>query len=152
MLKIRSYESKDYDDVWNLHRVALEGTGTFIRHGKWDDDLHDIGVVYLKVGVFLVGVLGKKIIAMGALKPMGGNKAEVKRMRVLPEFQGKGFGGMILLALEKEALKKGYKVLCLDTTIHQVAAQKLYLKNGYIEISRTKEGFPFETIFYEKKL
>ena len=73
-------------------------------------------------------------------------------MRVLPEFQGRGFGQAILTALETEARARGFATVCLDTTIQQVVAQHLYKKNGYRETARAKEGFPFETIFYEKKM
>lgn len=103
-------------------------------------------------GTFLVELLDGQIVAMGALRKISNEKGEIKCMRVLPQFQRQGFGQAILDILEKEAVKRGYKTLCLDTNVLQVAAQKMYLKNGYAEVRRTKQGFPFETIFYEKRL
>lgn len=152
-LKIRQYLPADSKAVFDLHNAALLATGAHVGNGEWDSDLSDIENVYVKNGgLFLVGLIDGKIVAMGALKKVSSERAEIKRMRVLPEFQRKGFGQAILDVLEKEARAMGYTGLCLDTTILQVAAQKMYLKNGYTEIKRTKEGFPFETLFYEKKL
>ncbi len=152
-LEVRTYTPADSGAVIHLHHVALEAAGAYAGSGPWDSDLVNIESVYLKNnGAFLVGLLDDQIIAMGALRKISDEKGEIKRMRVLPQFQRQGFGRAILDALEKEAVKRGYNILCLDTTILQVAAQKMYLKNGYAEVRRTKQGLAFETIFYEKRL
>jgi len=152
-LEIRSYTPADLETVIHLHNVALEAAGAHVGNGAWDSDLLNIEGVYLaNSGAFLVGLLDRQIVAMGALRKVSDEKGEIKRMRVLPQFQRRGFGQLMLDVLEKEAVKRGYKTLVLDTTVLQIAAQKMYLKNGYIEARRTKQGFPFETIFYEKRL
>ncbi len=152
-LEIRQYAPTDSEAVIHLHNVALEAAGAHVGNGPWDSDLLNIEGVYLENnGTFLVGLLDGQIVAMGALRKISDEKGEIKRMRVLPQFQRQGFGQAILDVLEKEVVAKGYKTLCLDTTVLQVAAQKMYLKDGYIEVRRTKQGFPFETIFYEKRL
>ena len=139
--------------VIHLQNVALEAAGAHVGNGPWDSDLLNIEGVYLENnGAFLVGLLDGQIVAMGALRKISDEKGEIKRMRVLPQFQRQGFGQAILDVLEKEAVERGYKTLCLDTTVLQVAAQKMYLKDGYSEVRRTKQGFPFEMIFYEKRL
>ena len=151
--QIRPYEPNDHNSVLNLHRVALKDAGAYYESGAWDSDLLDIENAYFRNGgTFLVGIFGGQIVAMGALRRVSQYRGEIKRMRVMPELQRRGFGKAILTALEEEARKKGYQVLVLDTTIVQVAAQQLYLKNGYAEVSRMKKGFPLETIFYEKQL
>ncbi|OHA32243.1 MAG: hypothetical protein A3B09_02460 [Candidatus Taylorbacteria bacterium RIFCSPLOWO2_01_FULL_43_83] len=153
ILKIRPYTPSDSEAVIHLHNVALEAAGAHVGNGPWDSDLLDVENVYLKnSGVFLVGLIDCQIVAMGALRKISNDKGEIKRMRVLPQFQRQGFGQAILDVLEKEAIARGYKTLCLDTTIIQIAAQIMYLKNGYTEVWRTRQGFPFETIFYEKIL
>lgn len=73
-------------------------------------------------------------------------------MRVHPDLQGKGIGQIMLATLENRARALGYRVLQLDTTVKQVVAQKLYQKNGYVEIRRETEGWLLETIFYRKDL
>ena len=96
-LAIRRYEEPDHDEVWALHNVALEAVGVHGGNGAWDDDLHHIDQVYLEAGgEFLVGVLDGHIVAMGAFKRISREAAEIKRIRVYPAFQRRGFGQAIL--------------------------------------------------------
>ncbi|MBI2506569.1 MAG: GNAT family N-acetyltransferase [Candidatus Colwellbacteria bacterium] len=149
----RRYEKLDNNDVWNLHITALKATGAFSKSGKWDEDLNNIERNYLKNrGEFLVGLIDERIVAMGALRKISNDVAEIKRMRVHPYYQRRGFGQEILEKLEGRAKELGYKAIQLDTTIKQIAAQNLYIKNGYSEIRREIEGWPLETIFYQKQL
>ena len=150
-LKIRRYRKSDLNEIKNLHIIALKSTDAFDKSGSWDDDLNHIEEIYLKDGEFIVELISNKIIAMGAIKKISNRIGEIKRMRVHPDFQRKGFGQLILNKLEKKAKKLGFKRLQLDTTINQVAAQKFYQKNSYIEIKRGRLG-GFEIIYYEKKL
>jgi ribosomal protein S18 acetylase RimI-like enzyme len=152
MITIRPYESKDSHAVWELHNLALQNTGAHLGNGPWDDDLGNIPQVYQQNrGVFLVGVFDNQIVAMGAVKHTDATRAEIKRMRVHPDFQCRGFGAVLLNALEVEARRLGYQVLQLDTTTLQKAAQKLYEKHGYRKIGRTQlRGL--ETLLYEKEL
>lgn len=151
--QIREFRSEDIGAVLRLHHEALKAINAWIGSGKWDSDLQDIERAYLKNGgAFLIGTVDGQIVAMGALRIILPEVGEIKRMRVSPDFQRRGFGQAILTTLEKEALSRGCRLLVLDTTVRQVAAQNVYLKNGYREIRRVKEGFLLETIFYEKSI
>ena len=79
------------------------------------------------------------------------DRAQIRRMRVYPEFQRRGFGQAIFTTLEKRAGELGYSVLHLDTTVLQVVAQAFYAKNGFREVRRG-ELAGFDCIFYEKQL
>ena len=151
-LRVRRYEASDRDDVWLLHRLALEPTGAIPRYADWADDLHHIEDVYLdRGGEFLVGVIDREIVAMGALRRTSEDRAEIRRMRVHPEFQRRGLGERLLEALESRAAELGYVTLHLETTVQQHAAQRLYLKSGYAEVGRgVVDGF--EVIRYEKAI
>jgi GNAT superfamily N-acetyltransferase len=152
MLEIRRYEPQDYGEVWDLHNLALWQVGAHAGNGPYDDDLHSIEHVYLNNGgEFLVGLLDGQIVAMGALRRVNMEKAEVKRMRVHPDQQRNGFGQQILTALEARARELGYTTLALDTAVIQTAAQQLYLKNGFHETGRTVLA-GFDAILFEKQL
>jgi ribosomal protein S18 acetylase RimI-like enzyme len=88
---------------------------------------------------------------MGAFRRLSDSVAELKRMRVMPEWQGQGIGRTMLEALETEISSRGYVSIELDTTTNQTAAQKLYEHSGYEEIRR-QESAQFELIFYRKEL
>jgi ribosomal protein S18 acetylase RimI-like enzyme len=152
MLVIRRYESSDYDEVWNLHVLCLQHVGAYTGHGPWDNDLHTIEHVYLhNQGDFLVGTYEGRLVAMGAFRKTSDELAEIKRMRVHPDFQGRGFGQIILDELETRALALGYTKLYLDTSVVQIAAQKLYMKNGFKETGREVHR-GLECILFEKSI
>ena len=151
-MRIRRYRESDHDDVWALHNLALEGTGAHAGNGPWDDDLHHVKDIYLNSdGEFLVGVHDQRIVAMGALKRTSTDRAEVKRMRVHPDFQRRGFGRAVLQRLESRAADLGYTTLHLETTVQQAPARQLYVQSGYSEVGRSKLG-RFGVIIYEKPL
>lgn len=114
MLQIRRYRSEDQQTVWELHNLALQQVGAHAGNGPWDDDLHDIERIYIDAGgEFLVGEIGGKIVAMGAIRPTSKTRAEVKRMRVCPQHQRRGFGQAILAELEATAKRLGFEILHL---------------------------------------
>ena len=150
-IEIRRVTAGDLGHVAALHRLGLVDTGADAGPGPWDDDLRDIEGVYLrKGGEFLVGVVDGKIVAMGAVR-LDGEAAEVKRMRVRPGLQRRGFGRLILERLEAHAAASGARRVWLETTTLQTGAQSFYLGAGYREVERGTFG-RFETITYAKEL
>jgi len=136
-LEIRRYREPDHDAVWDLHNVALHAVGAHAGNGPFDDDLHHVIDVYERDrGEFLVGLLGGRIVAMGALRRRGPDTAEITRMRVLPGMQRRGFGRIILRHLEARARELGYRRLVLKTTERQTAALGLYRAEGFVETGR----------------
>lgn len=135
-----------------LHDEALYDVGAYLGEGPWDEDLDRIEEEYLHGGgEFLVGEMGGRVVAMGALKRDSSEQAELKRMRVEPALQRQGMGRSMLAALEERAREIGYSGLYLDTAVHQTGARRLYASNGYRETGRGRIG-PFDCVFYEKEL
>ena len=161
MFTLRRYTPADQQAVEHLHVLAIQQTGAYLGRGPWDDDVYAIEEVYLKNhGEFLVGEYDGLLVAMGALKRTGPERAEVKRMRIHPDYQGRGYGQRMLDELEACARALGYRTLHLDTSLLQIAAQRLYEKNGFREVGRdTYQQWidkdisqPLEVILYEKQL
>jgi GNAT superfamily N-acetyltransferase len=151
-LHVRRYRLEDNRAVRRLHDDALNEVGAHLGSGPWDDDLDEIESVYLEQGgEFLVGILAGKIVTMGALMRISSKTADLKRMRVRPGLQGRGYGQSMLDALHRRAPELGYSTLRLETTVQQRAAQRLYLKNDYNETGRGRVG-PFACIFYEREI
>ena len=148
-IAIRRYEPGDRGAVRRLHDDALHAVGAHLGSGPWDRDLDAIESVYLEDGgEFLVGILDREVVAMGALLRTDRDRAGITRMRVAPSLQGRGIGQTLLEALHNRATELGYATLHLDTTVQQTAARRLYEKNGYREVGRGPIG-PFECIYYE---
>ncbi len=153
-VQIRRYELEDKEAIKALNKESIEEFGNSFRRPNFPD-LDEIEQVYLENnGEFLVATKEGEVIGIGALKKISDEMAEVKRMRISPDFQRQGIGKLILDELEKRARELGYKTLELETSINQPGAQTFYIKNGYNETKREgpEEGWPVETIFYQKEL
>lgn len=84
-----------------------------------------------------------------AYRTIGDGICEMKRMFVLPEFQGKGIGKALGLQLMAEATKAGFTSMRLDTHPWMITAQGLYEKLGFVETERYNDN-PTEGIrFFE---
>jgi ribosomal protein S18 acetylase RimI-like enzyme len=142
-LLLRRYRWSDLDAVWALHRRCLAQVGIIAGDGVYyEDDMPRINEVYLADrGEFLVGeVDGGSIVAMGALRRVDDETAEVCRLRVHPDCQRRGYATRVLEALEESAARLGYTWLRGDTTLSQGAALELYRKFGWREVRREQQG------------
>ena len=54
------------------------------------------------------------------------------RLAVSPRYQGKGIAAMLLQEAEAEAIRRGIKILRVDTNSENQATQKLFPKLGYV--------------------
>lgn len=154
-LHIRRYEPSDYERVVELHVLGLRQTGTELGPGAWDRDVASneaVVATYLDVqGDFLVGELDGLIVAIGALRPFDETRVEMKRVRVHPDHQRRGFGEAIVERLEQRARELGYDAIHLDTTVMQEPAIAMYRKLGYEEIGRA-DLRRFQLVLMEKTL
>lgn len=91
-------------------------------------------------GLFLIARLNSTPIACGAIRKISAfdddTTAEIKRMYVVPSARGTGVGAQMVQALEEAARNIGIKRLVLETGTKQVAAQKMYLRQGYHSIGK----------------
>jgi ribosomal protein S18 acetylase RimI-like enzyme len=153
VFELRRVRSGDAAVVWRLHDdAALEDAGVHGGRGPWEDDLRDIPATYLDSGgEFLVGLADGELAGMGGLLRHSPEEAEIRRMRVHPDFQCRGLGRRILEELEARAKALGCRVIRLDTTDEQIAARRLYESAGYREAGRRQTG-RFLFIDYSKSL
>ena len=70
-------------------------------------------------------------IACGGVARFDGERGELKRMYVVPEARGRGLGRRLLVELEAEAQRLGYRALVLETGDRQPEAVGLYESSGY---------------------
>ncbi|MFH1382001.1 MAG: GNAT family N-acetyltransferase [Chloroflexota bacterium] len=151
-ISLRQFKYFDQDAVWQLHIEGLEQTGSFIDNPEYDSDLGRIIADYIENrGDFIVATCDELIVGSGGLRRVNNETAEIKRMRVTPQYQGQGIGELILDYLMKKAQALGYQRLILDTTARQRIAQQLYKSRGFKEYDRGSVG-GLEVVFYELSL
>jgi RimJ/RimL family protein N-acetyltransferase len=79
----------------------------------------------------IVCYVDDEAVGCGAFKKYDDEKAEIKRMFVLPQYRGQGIGLGILKELEVWAAENNYAACILETGKKQPEAIHLYRKAGY---------------------
>jgi GNAT superfamily N-acetyltransferase len=131
-LSLRRFQSGDADRLWTVHERALRESDIEFIEDKADEDFTTIPERYLETGgEFLVGVVDDEVVAMGGIRPITASCAEIRRMRVHPDYQGRGYGKRMLTALESRAVDLGFGELTLYTNSKLIAARELYSRQGY---------------------
>jgi len=95
-------------------------------------------------------------LGCGALRRLGDDIAEVKRMFVVPAARGRGVSKALLGALEDVARERGWTTLRLETGSRQPEAIGLYTAAGYrpIDAFGAYAGHPDaeESLYFERIL
>jgi len=155
---IRQYRNEDREAVWRVSEKALSDIGIIQSKGPQHNDFDDIKANYIdKNGDFLVEEIDGKIVAIGGYVQKDLETAGIRRMRTLPEYQGKGIGKKILKSLEESIKIHGYKKVRLGTSTIMPNAIKLYTSMGYQETERIPNpnagfGPDFAEILFEKNI
>ena len=120
-----------------------ETTQEFID--RWWDlmpDVNDHARVYGPPrGVFLAALDGDKVIGTGALRPLDDETAELKRLYVLEEYQGRRIGYGLTMTLLDFARGAGYRRIRLSNDGEaQSAAVCFYERLGFRHIPRYSDS------------
>ncbi|MGN0563993.1 MAG: GNAT family N-acetyltransferase [Candidatus Heritagella sp.] len=87
-----------------------------------------------KIQEAMVVYAGNTPIGAGAIRRYSGTEAEIKRMFVRPEYQGRGIGTELVRLLLGWAEELGYKRVILETGERLEAACAVYRKLGFEKI------------------
>jgi ribosomal protein S18 acetylase RimI-like enzyme len=82
-------------------------------------------------GCILLAVASAEYTGCVALRPWQDKICEMKRLYVIPAYQGRGIGRELANAVIGEAREKGYQKMRLDTIQSMKAAQELYISLGF---------------------
>ncbi len=101
-------------------------------------DLDDFEHRYVENGgTFLATRDGGRIIGTGALRRLEDGVGEIKRLWLLPEYQGQGLGYKMMTRLLAVARENGYQKVRLETSpAYQPQAVAFYRRLGFYEIPR----------------
>lgn len=112
-------------------------------------DIADIDRHYMQNGCFWCLFDNSVLIGTVAIREITADNrtVELKRMFVLPEYQGKGYGRLLLKHAIDYAQKQQYSKMCLDTRRQFSAAQHLYRSSGFQETEKYNDNEHAELYF-----
>lgn len=148
-VEIRPYRSGDRSAAEEVMRRALDDIGAYfpdIRDEDGDPTVHE-SYYEPPGGVLLVAAVDQTVVGTVGMRPPasrmlqnldthGDCVGELKRMHVLPEWQGRGVGHRLLEAISTEARSVGYEEFVFTTTSLQTAAHAFYEAYGFKRFDR----------------
>ena len=103
-------------------------------------------------GVLLIAQINGATAGCVALRRLGEETGEMKRLYVRPTYRSSGLGQHLVEAVIGAARDAGYRALRLDTLPSMAAAQGLYRRLGFEEIAAYNTSHLPGTRFFELKL
>ena len=127
--------------VFNDLRPLDESIAYYESRGQLHD-MDDVQQTYFEnEGIFLVMTDEDQIIGTGAIHRIDDSICELKRVWLLFEYHGKGFGYRMIQELLAFAREKGYRRIRLETDRDdQRRAYQLYKRLGFYEIPRYSDN------------
>jgi GNAT superfamily N-acetyltransferase len=151
-MRLIRYQSEYQEQMLELHRSAIEGFILGMSQQQDEADLTAVEEVYLRNhGEFLLGFMDERLVAMGGFMRLSDDLAELRRMRIARELQGRGCGTLLLRELERRAFRSGVRTLCLETARRRPRTLEFYRKHGYQETGQSFYG-AVETVQFRKTL
>ena len=151
-MRLIRYQPEFQELVMALHRGAIEGFTLGMSQQEDEADLLAVQDVYLHSrGEFLLGFIGERFVATGGFKRLSDDLAELRRMRIARDLQGRGYGTLLLRELERRAFQSGVRTLCLETARRRPLTLEFYRKHGYQEAGQSFYG-AVETVQFSKVL
>ena len=153
MITIKQYEPSMQSDIETCFRSCVESLGwEYQPRGRHSDILH-IENMYMRDGSFWCLFLDNKLIGMVAVRCIDrkNNIAEMKRLYILPKYQGKGYGDMLFKYALDYAKEQGYSVMRLDTRHDRAASLHLINKYKFQRVERYNDN-EFAELYFELDL
>lgn len=132
-LRLRLATNQDSKEIISLIANVLKEYNLPLFLDSSDAELYDIwGNYFATGGMFKVLETDEgKIIGTVALRGINKKMSELRRMYLLPEYRGKGYGKYLLLVALSRAKSLGFSQVILDTSSSLTEAINLYKKFGF---------------------
>jgi putative acetyltransferase len=150
---LQAGNEEEYCAAVSLFKAYAAGLQIDLSFQQFEKELQAVKTMYcLPFGGIILCKEGQTFIGCVAVRKMTTTVAEMKRMYVLPQWQGKGIGNELLIQAIDLAEKCGYHYARLDTLNSMHAAMNLYRKNGFRQIEAYYNNPIPTAVYFEKQL
>jgi ribosomal protein S18 acetylase RimI-like enzyme len=135
---IRSADPNDFEPLYALYCESIKcNPRGFIQDLGFHGCLIDKICTWQQAGGnFFVASCGSKLVGLGGLAPQNPRSAELCKLHVDSQWQGRGIGRLIAVELVECARRAGFSEVELHVTATQTAAIALYRSLGFRQINR----------------
>ncbi len=145
------YKNYMQPNVERFFRECFEGLGWgYYPEGRHADIMNIVGE-YMDGGCFWCLLEEGGVIGTVAIRRIGDNVAEVKRLYLLPQYQGNGYGSLLFKTALDYAKANGHTVARLDSRRDRTVMLHLIDKFGFKEIPQYNYN-SYAEVFYELDL
>ncbi|MCL2565417.1 MAG: ribosomal protein S18-alanine N-acetyltransferase [Defluviitaleaceae bacterium] len=123
MIEVRPFNKSDLDSIYEIELESFS-----IPWAK--DDLHKDAVIN-KLSIYLVAVYDDKVVGYAGMWHVV-TEGHITNIAVSPAYRNMGIGQKLIEGLEIIAREKEMIGITLEVRMNNGAAQKLYMKNGYV--------------------
>ncbi len=134
--ELRKARPGDEKVIFDLVKAVLSDYGLKVNPGSTDKDISDLNKYYFENnGWFSVLEAEGKIIGSYGIFKIDELRCELRKMYLFNQYQGKGWGRLMLEDAIEKAKSLGYHEMLLETNKLLVRAMRLYQKYGFTEIT-----------------
>ncbi len=153
MAELMIYNTNMQDDIEEFYKKVFEDLGWKFEPNGRHFDIVNIPNEYMKNGCFWCLYETNKLIGTVAIRMIDfeNKTAELKRLYVLSEEQGKGYGDLLFGIAVKFAKDNKFNKICADTRNDRNASQHLMRKFGFHEVPKYNSN-DFAELFFELEL
>lgn len=150
---IRAASEKEFEDGKILFQQYAQSLSFDLGFQSFDKELDTIATKYnAPEGALLLAYDADKPVACIAVRRLGEDVAELKRMFVNPAYRGHQLGKRLMAGALAEAKDLNYRSIRLDTVPDMQSAIKLYQAFGFVEIEAYRYNPVPGAIYMEKVL
>lgn len=148
-MKILEATDKDLLNVRKLFREYQEWLGIDLCFQGFEEELATLPGSYAPPkGVILIAIEDREFVGCVGVRPRMENEAELKRLYVKPNHQGRRIGKRLFHTAMAKAKRIGYTSIVLDTLPTMQTARSLYLAYGFKEIPAYYENPQDGVVYY----
>jgi N-acetylglutamate synthase-like GNAT family acetyltransferase len=150
-MKIMKYDISMQKEIEKFFIKCFSDLGWDYEPFGEHSDIRDIQNIYMSNGCMWCMCIDNQLVGTVALKILDvENKIiEMKRLYILKEFQGNGYGNMLFETALNYAKKHQFRKIYADTAKDRVISRHILQKHGFNEIPKYEGCSLYTEIFYE---